>query len=141
MKKLIALLSLFFFLSVPAFATPTSIPIQANPSLNTSGGITAGSATLTFTAADTTNGNSFPLATSQNVLLIVTNTAGAPGTVTITSVADRKGRTGDIATYSIAANSTAAFGPFPFDGWLQADNTLHFTASATTIKYCPLQLF
>jgi hypothetical protein len=100
--------------------------------------LTAGAAALPLVAADTVNFNSTP-STGREVL-IVQNNAGAPATVTINSSVDPQNRTGDITAYSIPANSFAAFGPFPVQGWRQPDGTLWFQGSAATVLFGVLQL-
>lgn len=99
----------------------------------------AGEADLTFTAADASNKNQF--VASGKDLVIAHNTDGAnPYTVTITSVADEMGRTGNITTYSLAAGDIAAFGPFGLDGWEQTDGYIYLEASNAAIKFAVIAL-
>jgi hypothetical protein len=88
--------------------------------------LTANSADIAFTAAGASfaDGASYPL-TGQEILLVHNGNVGAE-TVTITSVADDLGRSGDITTYSLSAGEYGAFGPFKEKGWRQSDGTLHF---------------
>jgi hypothetical protein len=72
--------------------------------------------------------------TGHEVLLVWNTTAGAL-TVTISSVADNRGRTGDITTYSIGADTVAVFGPFSKEGWAQADGSIYAVASAAGVKF------
>ncbi len=83
-------------------------------------------AVVTMNAGDASNGNSF--VASANDLLIVRNSGAGARTITISSVADEKGRTGDIGPYSLAAGAVAVFGPFtPEKGFRQTDNTINIT--------------
>lgn len=70
--------------------------------------ITAGSATITLTVAST--GADLFACTGRELVLVQNSHASNAYTVTITSVADDKGRTGDITTYSLAAGEVAVFG-------------------------------
>lgn len=98
------------------------------------------SATLTFvgnaTAAD---GVSFPLS-QRPQLLIVSNTNGGAQTCTIESVADARGRTGDITTYALAAGAVAIFGPFASEGWRQADGSIYAKGSHADVKFAVVDL-
>jgi len=99
---------------------------------------TANAADLTMTAADVTNKNQ--VTASGDDLIIAHNTGAATYTVTITSIADPYGRTGDIATYSLEAGDYAIFGAFSSDGWLQTDGKLYFEASNVAVKFGVLQI-
>lgn len=79
--------------------------------------VSAGAADLTLTAGDASLGNQVDCTGKE--LLIVQNTAVAPGTVTIGGKADEYGRTGTIAAYSLGAGEFAIFGPFPTDAFKQ----------------------
>lgn len=70
--------------------------------------ITAGSATVTLTAAST--GADLFSCTGRQLLVVQNSHATNAYTVTITSVVDDKNRTGDITTYSLAAGEIAVFG-------------------------------
>jgi hypothetical protein len=105
------------------------VPKGSYPSLP----IGAGTADVTLTAADTTNFNYF--AASGNDLLIAYNSGASPYTVTITSMPDQYGRSGDIATYSVAAGVVSVFGPFKRDGWVQADGNIYLQASNVAVKF------
>lgn len=73
-------------------------------------------ATCTFTAADASNGNSF-VATGREVVLVRNTHATDPKTVTVTSVANAKNRTGHITGHSIAAGVTKVLPFFKPEGW------------------------
>lgn len=85
------------------------------------------------------DGISFPL-TGNEILLVRNIHATLAQTVTISSQADSRGRTGDIAAYSLAAGDFAAFGPFGLEGWRQTDGALYAVGSTTDIKFAVLRL-
>ncbi len=100
---------------------------------NATNAYTAGAADLTMTAADVANKNE--VVASGNDLVIAHNTGGVAYTVTITSVADPYGRTGDIATYSLDAGDYVVFGPLKNEGWMQSNGKLYFEASNAGVKF------
>lgn len=111
--------------------------LGAYPSL----AIAANAADLTFAALSGSsgdNGNQTPL-TGKEILLFRNDDVGAQ-TVTITSVADRYNRTGDISAYSIGASEYAILGPFAVDGWKQSDGNLYFEGSDANVKCAVLRL-
>ena len=81
------------------------------------------------TAADNVNGDSFPIGGST--ILIMNNTAGSSGTVTISTVRSVDGLTNPTRQFTIPANSirVAKLGPVADYG-----STVTVTASASTIK-------
>lgn len=87
---------------------------------------------VTLTAADVANKNQF--LPSGNDLLIMQNSGAAPYTVTITSAVDAQNRTGDIATYSLAAGDVCAF-LVKSSGWVQADGYVYLEASNASVKF------
>lgn len=101
-----------------------------------------GAGTLTVTEAApgvAADGISFPIVPGKQVLIARNTNAGAQ-TVTITSVVDARGRSGDITTYSIAAGGIAAFGPFEYEGWRQSDGSVWAVGSHIDVKFVVLQL-
>lgn len=109
----------------------TTIPAQA-----VSGPYTYDGIALVETPADVVNLNQSPLV--DGLMLIAHNTAGAGGTVTVTSANDPFGRSKDIAAYAVAAGAVAILGPFKQSGWLQAGGYLFYEGSAVTIKFSPV---
>jgi hypothetical protein len=99
MKKLLIILSAVLVMAVPAFAAHTAITVQAPAQF---GGISS----VTLTAADSVNGMMFP--NDGKTVLIVINNDVSTKTVTIVSVPDENGRTGDIIL-----TVPAASGSFP----------------------------
>ncbi|MFK7695405.1 hypothetical protein [Paenibacillus sp. HJGM_3] len=87
----------------------TAIPIQTN---NFQGG-----ANVTLGAADSVNGMQFP--NDGDTTLMVRNAGGSAITVTVVSVPDEAGRTGDLAL-SVTAGGVAIFGPFRPAWWNQS---------------------
>lgn len=103
------------------------------------GTYSANAADVTMTAADVANLNQFA-ATSTNLVLAHNGGVGA-ATITITSAPDEKGRTGDIAAYSLGAGEYAVFGPFDSQrGWRQADGYVYLQASSADIKLGVIEL-
>jgi hypothetical protein len=114
----------------------TAIAGQAAPGC-TGAGVTG--LILTQTAADTGNNNSTP--STGKELLVAYNSDGANTyTVTVTSVADPLGRTGDISAFSIAHGKIAIFGPFQQTGWRQPDGNLYYQANNAAILFSPIIL-
>lgn len=95
--------------------------------------IGAGTADVVMTAADVANKNQFPA--GGNDLVIAQNTGGSAYTVTITSVVDAFGRTGDIAAYSLDAGDVVVLGPLKREGWVQTDGNIYLEASNAAVKF------
>ena len=100
------------------------------------GTIAANGADLTFTAANVADKQQTPI-NGKITVLVQNSDAATPYTVTFTSIADRRGRTGDISTYSLGAGEIAAF-EFEPEGWKQADGMLYYEASNAAIKFAVL---
>jgi hypothetical protein len=103
-----------------------SPPLAQNASYFPTTPLTALSAAVALTALDAVNFNYTPII-SGKTMLHVYNTDASSHTITIHSVADPQGRTGDITAYSIPAAASgvpgfAMFGPFTTspNGWNQA---------------------
>jgi len=118
-------------------------PLGSYPTLP----LVAGSATVVPTAADAVNLNAAAFGDAEMLLVVALNTDVANArTITITSVADARGRTGDISTYSIAVapgsgeSKVAIFGPFKREGWIQTDKRLYFEASNAAVKFIVVKL-
>jgi len=103
--------------------------------------LTAGAEDFTWTAsgADFADGFSFTN-TGRELILIRNDNVGAQ-TITISSVVDRFNRTGDITTYSMAADDYAWFGPFKQEGWNQSGTqTLYAAVTAADLYICVVRL-
>lgn len=98
----------------------------------------AGAADLTMTAADVANYEEVAFTGAE--IVVAHNTGASPYTVTIESVVDGQGRTGDITTYSLAADDYAVFGPFGVEGWRQSTGKLYFRASNAAVKFGVVKL-
>lgn len=95
-------------------------------------------ASLDLQAADPVNGNLFAITGDE--ILIAQNTDASPHSVTISSVADEEGRTGDI-TKSVAAGDIVIFQRIPTNGFRVAnDGTCRVTAADATVKLAVLRL-
>lgn len=94
--------------------------------------------TLTWTAADDVNKNSF--AWTGKEILLVKNEDTSEQTVTVQGVACAHGRTGTVSK----AVSAGAFAVFPFfsnpEGWLQSDGKIYVDAASANVKFCILRL-
>lgn len=99
---------------------------------------TANAADLTMTAADVSNKEQ--VTATGNELIIAHNTGASTYTITISSVVDEQGRTGDISAYSLGAGEYAVFGPFGTEGWRQTDGKLYFEASNVAVKFGVVRL-
>lgn len=99
----------------------TSIAIQSIPR--------NGGAQLVSVTPDAANGNSFT--NDGKTELIVHNGDAAPHTVTVRSVNDPYGRTGDVAV-PVAAGERAFLGPFEQNLFNQADGTVNVDWTAST---------
>lgn len=92
---------------------------------------------LTQTVADVVNKEQF--VPSGDDLVIAHNTGAAPYTITFTSMADDKNRTGDISAYSLGAGEHAIF-RFKKPGWMQSDGRVYLEASNAAVKWSVIQL-
>lgn len=92
---------------------------------------------VTFTAANPTDKEQFPLTGKE--IVIARNSGASSRTITITSVA-YNGRVGDITTESIAAGAVRVFGPFNINGWKQTDGNLYLEANNAEVLFAVLTL-
>jgi hypothetical protein len=101
--------------------------------------VTAGQLDITFEAADNVNGNTF-VCTGREIL-IMKNTTGT-NTVTITSVANDKGRTEDLTAYSLATLDIALWtgGLTNTKGWQSTSKTIALLASAAEVTFAVVRL-
>ena len=101
--------------------------------------IAAGGADFTL-AAGATDGDTFQCTGRE--ILIVFNSGAAPYTITITSVDDEKGRSEDIATYSLAAGDYAVFGVGLTNakGWKNASGLIALDVENVAVKWAVLRL-
>lgn len=97
------------------------------------GSYAVNAADLTMAAANVSDKNQF--VASGNDLVIAHNTGASEHTITITSIADPFGRTGDITAYALGAGEYAIFGPFKTTGWMQADGKVYLEANHAEVKF------
>ncbi len=111
-------------------------PLSAYPTLP----VTANAGDVAFSAAgaDFADGAGFPM-TGRELLLIRNPTAGAL-TVSISSVADSRRRTGDITAYSVGAGEVAMFYMNRTEGWRQSDGKLYIAGSAAGLEFAVIRL-
>lgn len=136
LKKVLCTAAALMLFVTSAFATPTALTtivlIQNNVA------VSAGQLTITWTACDNVNGNSFT-STGREILL-VNNTAGSSGTFTVSSVPDSLGRSDtSLTAYSLAAAGYAAVQMKFTTGWLQSGGTINLSCSAATMKFAVIQ--
>lgn len=92
-----------------------------------------------FTAADTTDFNSFPF-TGKEVIR-ARNVGASSRTVTVISAPYSKNqRVGDITTYSIPAGAQMTLDFLPLDGWRQADGSLYINGSHAEVEFSIVRL-
>lgn len=94
----------------------------------------------TETAADDTNDHE--MVNDGSTILIAINRAASTPAVTIVSVADEYGRTGDI-TQVLAATELRVFGPFkPKANWNQSNGKVHIdvVGVATSVAFTALRI-
>lgn len=112
--------------------TAASLPLATGASYFPTSPLVANSADLAFTAADPANGNYVPLMSGKTRVLVKNVHGTTAFTMTIRSVADERGRLGDITNYSVSALVTSSFGPFLTTGWNQASPAGLWIDSAST---------
>lgn len=119
-------------------ALPVTTPLGPYPDLP----LSANALDFTFTAADTTNGNQFPI-TGREILLVRNTNATTAQTFTIVSAKDERKRTGDIQNYSLGPGEFAAFSFFGRDalqGWRQTDKMVYLDTASADIQFAVLRL-
>lgn len=134
MIRILMVLAAALVVAVPAQADRTRVTPTDAPGLY----FTAGE-TVTETAADVSNSNSVTMTGHGRDLLLVRNSGGSTRTVTISSVADSRGRTGDIVE-TLAAGELKIYGPPALEGWRQTDRQLYFAGSHSDLKFSVIRL-
>jgi hypothetical protein len=134
-RKFTAAVAIVLMFVTAAFATPTALTTQQLIINNVA--VSAGQLTLTFTACDTVNGNSF--ASTGREIVLINNTGGSTYTITITSVADQLGRSDtSLTSYSVAAGVIAAVEMKYQTGWVSG-STVSMTCSNAAVKFAIVQ--
>lgn len=124
------------------FVTAQSFPLSTGASYFPPTPLTAGSASITLTSADTVNNNYATLSAKQQLFVLNIHPTST-FSVTIHSVADAQGRTGDITSYGVAALTLASFGPFNTSpaGWAQTSPAgLWFDGTSTNLQFAVVNL-
>jgi hypothetical protein len=125
---------------------PTQIPTQAVQGPYPTLPVTPTSLDLVFTAADIANGNFFvanPVTSlpvgniGGDVLLVWNNTAGALA-FSISSQ-PLNGRTGDVTSYTIAANTISAFKFSSLAGWTDANGNVFISSPSASVLFAITQ--
>lgn len=101
--------------------------------VNAPGGYAAAGTVAAETAADASNFNQ-TTHTGPNFLVIARNSGVTTRAVTITSIADTQGRTGNISD-TLTSGQRKVYGPFPQEGWLQSDGMLYFQAAHAEVLF------
>jgi hypothetical protein len=123
--------------------TPQVLPLASGASYFPALPITATSADLVFTAGDSGNENVVPIVSGKTVVLAFNAHATTTFTLSIISVADAQGRTGDITNYAILAQKTSCFGPFQTTpaGWNNTSPAgLYLNPTSTNVQFAVLTL-
>ena len=135
-QKIIGTGLLVMVLSIAAFAVPTLLTTFVLPQNNAA--ITAGQLTVTLTACDNTNGNTFT-STGREVL-IMQNTDASPHPITITPVTDPYGGTNtSLTAYSLPANSVSAVQMKYQVGWISGSVITIPACASNLVKLAVLQ--
>jgi hypothetical protein len=113
---------------MPRKQIPVITPLGPYP-----GTVAANALDFVFTTADNTNFDQFNFTGRE--LILVRNSTGGALTFTLESVADDKGRTGDITAYSLSAGELACF--WTGNGLVGWNNAGQFflRSSAATMDY------
>jgi hypothetical protein len=123
--------------------TAHALPLASGASYFPALPLTATSADLTFAAGDSSNDNYVPIVSGKTVVLAFNAHATTGFTLSIISVADAQGRTGDITNYGIAAQAHSCFGPFQTTpvGWNNSSPAgLYLNPTSTNIQFSVLTL-
>jgi hypothetical protein len=135
LQKAISVALLLLIATVSAFASPTALSTQVLVQNNAQVG--AGALTLTLTACDTVNGNSFT-ATGREII-IAQNTDTSPHAITVTPVADPYGGTNTTLTsYSLPASTVSAIQMKYLIGW-SSSGTISMTCTSNLVKFAIVQ--
>ena len=136
LQKIIGTGLLVMLLSIAAFAVPTLL--TTNVLIQNNAIVTAGQLSVTLTACDTVNGNTFT-STGREVL-ILQNTDSSPHNITITPVADPYGGTNtSLTAYSLPASTTSAIQMKYQIGWISGSVITIPACSSNLIKIAVLQ--
>lgn len=82
--------------------------------------LSAGTATLTATTGDASNGHYLPIVDGKTLVVALNTDGSVARTITFGSVIDAQNRKGDITAYSVPVGGVAMFGPFKQAYWNQS---------------------
>ena len=135
-QKVVCTGLLLMICSIAAFAVPTLLTTFVLPQNNAV--IAAGNLTVTLSACDTVNGNTFT-STGREVL-ILQNTDTSAHVITITPVTDPYGGTNtSLTTYSLPGSSVSAVQMKYQIGWVSGGVITIPACSSALIKLAVLQ--
>lgn len=97
----------------------------------------ANAADLTMVAANVAEGEQVTFTGKE--IVVAHNTGASDRVITISSVADALGRTGDVS-YTLGAGEYAVFGPFGQEGWQQTTGYLYFAGPNAEVKFGVIRL-
>jgi hypothetical protein len=123
--------------------TAQSLPLASNASYFPALPLTGTCADLVFTAGDSSLDNVVPIVSGKTVVLAFNKHATTGFTLSIISVADSQGRTGDITNYGIAAQTVSCFGPFVTSpqGWNNTSPAgLYLNPTSSNVAFAVLTL-
>lgn len=134
----ISLIALMLFNVNLAFAAQTPLTVQTLKENNYA--VQAGDLTLTFTACDNVNGNSFA-STGKEVLIVQNSDAAGAHTFTVTSVPDSLGRSDTTLTgYSLPLSTFAVIYVNTIAGWKQGTGLILLACNSNLIKFAVVQV-
>ena len=120
--------------TIPAASIVT--PVGPYPTLQPA----ADSLTPTWQAADVANGNQFALGTGKYDIHARNVHASIDYTVTLTSSADERKRTGDITTYNVDFGKQMIFRVDQQAGWVQSDGMFYLSGSNAAVEFLIVRL-
>jgi hypothetical protein len=136
-RKITALATMLVLAAAMAFATQTALTVIQLKQNNYA--VQPGDLSVTFTACDATNGNSF-FATGQEILL-VQNTDTVTHTFTVSSAPDSLGREDTSLTgYSVPVSPGIVAVQMKYlTGWIQAGQLIDTTCSSNLLKFAVIR--
>lgn len=98
------------------------------------GTVSAAALDLAWVTADAVNLNEFIF--SGKEILLVWNPDASAHHVTLTSVADARGRSDDVTSYSVGAGVISAFNfRSGSEGWQQSDGHIYISSDSALVKF------
>jgi hypothetical protein len=97
-----------------------TFPLSVGPQYYPATPLSAGTAALTMTTGNSSDGHVATIVDGKTVVLAFNSDTMTARTITISSVTDSLSRKGDITAYSLAVGDICTFGPFKQLGWNQS---------------------